>query len=255
MSSNNIIPVWKPVGVTPLQMIEVVQEKIPSLQDATIGYAGRLDPLAEGVLLLTVDQANADRKQYEQLDKQYRFEVLFGMQTDSYDLMGLFTADPAVCSPTQELVHAHCLESIGSFQQPYPPFSAVRVNGKPLYYWARHGKLDRVAIPEKNVTVTEYRLLSLNSVSGASIADLAIQNVSLVSGQFRQQSIIDQWRQFANRHASSSFSRAELVVSCSTGTYVRGLAHALGTTLGCGAVCSRIIRESVGAYTAQSCTI
>src|SRR4051812_2270372 len=86
---NRVINVYKPIGFTPLQVIEKLREKFPEYKNVKIGYAGRLDPLAHGVLLLMIGDATKEREKYLGLDKSYEFEAVLGVSTDSYDVLGL----------------------------------------------------------------------------------------------------------------------------------------------------------------------
>ena len=83
------MPIHKAVGQTPLEAIEQLRIQTPELYQVKLSYAGRLDPLAEGVLLVLVGEANKERDAYLGLDKVYEFEMVLGVRTDSYDLLGL----------------------------------------------------------------------------------------------------------------------------------------------------------------------
>ena len=86
---NNIFNVFKPIGISPLDAIKTLKEKYPELKDEKMTYAGRLDPLAEGVLLILAGNAVHEKEKYLKLDKEYEGEILFGFTTDTYDILGL----------------------------------------------------------------------------------------------------------------------------------------------------------------------
>ena len=86
---NNIFNVFKPVGISPLDAIKILKEKYPELKDEKMTYAGRLDPLAEGALLILAGNAVHKKEKYLKLDKEYEGEILFGFNTDTYDILGL----------------------------------------------------------------------------------------------------------------------------------------------------------------------
>src|SRR3712207_2873397 len=102
---NKILNIYKPVGFTPLEMITALLKEFPEYKDKKIGYAGRLDPLAHGVLLLMIGDATKQRKDYLGLDKMYEFEVLFGVETDTYDLLGFVKERKVVESIVKEKVN------------------------------------------------------------------------------------------------------------------------------------------------------
>src|SRR5690348_16589190 len=76
-------------------MVVALKKQFPELATSRIGYAGRLDPMAEGLLLLLVGDENKQRVSYEKLAKVYSVELLFGFATDSHDILGLITDQDA----------------------------------------------------------------------------------------------------------------------------------------------------------------
>lgn len=252
MESSAVIAVYKPLGVTPLAALRRLQEAKPELARATLGYAGRLDPMAEGVLLILVNTANRNRKIYERLPKTYAFSLVFGMTTDSYDILGLVRpGHPAADNPERRFPEI-VSRFIGTFRQPYPPFSAVRVNGKPLFAWARTGQLPE-SIPAKPVTVTELTLVQSAPLSAPELRQYVLDRLATVFGNFRQDEIRAGWDRFFTTAGSRMFHRASGTVHCSGGCYVRSLVHEIGQALGTGAVTLSITRTAVGAYGINDC--
>ena len=86
---HGVLLLHKKVGDTPLQTIRSLQATIPSFNGLKIGYAGRLDPMARGLLVCLVGDENRNQKTHELKTKDYQFDVLFGVETDTYDLLGL----------------------------------------------------------------------------------------------------------------------------------------------------------------------
>ena len=89
MKNSSVVVVYKPQGWTPLAAVEEFKKSNPSYSDEKISYAGRLDPMAEGPLLLLVGNENKKRKEYEQLKKSYEAEIVLGISTDSFDALGI----------------------------------------------------------------------------------------------------------------------------------------------------------------------
>src|SRR6185436_12995765 len=83
-----MILLHKPLGLSPLEVIKLFKQQNFEYASATISYAGRLDPMADGLLLLLVNEENTQRKLYEALPKTYEFTVLLGVETDTYDILG-----------------------------------------------------------------------------------------------------------------------------------------------------------------------
>ena len=94
---SGLFYVNKPVCWTPLQCIDVLRTKTWYMNNCKVvgtmklGYSGRLDPLARGLMVILVGSANLNRTYFDKLDKAYRFTVLFGYATDTQDLLGLVT--------------------------------------------------------------------------------------------------------------------------------------------------------------------
>ena len=134
---------------------DVVKEVSKTLGIKKIGHTGTLDPLAEGVLVLTIGTFTKLGEDLTSLDKEYIAEVEEGIITDTLDITGnIIDKNNNRVSELENL--------ITSFKKTYlqevPVYSAVKVNGKKLYEYARSG-ID-VELPKKEVTIKEIELLS-----------------------------------------------------------------------------------------------
>src|SRR3982750_279229 len=85
-----IIKLYKRLGETPLECIERFRLEKPEYATTNMTYLGRLDPMAEGLLLVLAGNTR-DKKKYLEWDKTYEFEVLWGFASDTYDILGLVT--------------------------------------------------------------------------------------------------------------------------------------------------------------------
>lgn len=248
---KNVYLLDKPVGISPLQAIQYLKTVHPDLSSVPLGYAGRLDPMASGLLLVLAGDENRKRKDYERLEKTYEFEILFGFETDTYDVLGLIQNRTNV--PIEKIDLRKTLDFFsGTFVQPYPPYSSPRVNGKPLYYWARSNRLSEVAIPEKKVLVQQIALESLHEISFHEIQTRIIDNLTALSpaaGDFRQQFILEQWRE---EKSAEQYRIARCRVRCSSGLYVRSLCNEIGKRLESSALALSIRRTEIGPYTISS---
>lgn len=239
-----MILLYKYRGETPLQALDRLRKEQPQYEKSILSYAGRLDPMAEGLLPVLVDNDNNEREKYLGLDKEYTIEVLFGIETDTGDILGKITsvAEPTVI--TQEKVE-HALEKyVRTFSQTYPIYSSHPVNGKPLHQWAREGRLTEITIPSREVTIHSAVCESSQPIRSENVLESVIQDISKVKGDFRQDEIIQLWR---NRlqGKTHTFFVVQFTVSCSSGTYMRVLAQNVGKDLGCGAIAYSIKRTKV----------
>lgn len=145
------LSVYKPVGKTSHDVVAYFRKL---LKIKKIGHTGTLDPFAEGVLPICI--GNSTRLiEYLPDDKAYSAFVQFGKATDSYDIEGnvIFQSDKKVA---KEDVEQALKKFEGDIEQLPPIYSAIKVNGKKLYEYAREGK--SVEIKPRKVTIYKIEL-------------------------------------------------------------------------------------------------
>lgn len=237
----------KPLGLTPQQAIDTYRQLHPEYRSLKLGSVGRLDPMAEGLLVVMVGDENKNQSDYIGLDKTYEAELLLGVSTDSYDLLGM----PNKSLDLVETLDHSALDLVltrltGKILQAYPPYSAVRVNGKPLYWWARQGRLDEVVVPTAERHIYSISLLRIEQMSVDDFRQDLARRIDSVVGDFRQAEVLAAWDELFNRTSVERLWNARLRVACSSGTFVRGLVNQIGLDLGHGAVTRSIVRTKVG---------
>ena len=145
----------KPKGMTSHDVVSRLR-KITKIKQ--IGHTGTLDPFATGVLPACIGKATR-LIEYLQDDKEYIAEVQFGKNTDTYDLDGQVTDVFDVKISEEDLVNV-LPKFRGEISQLPPIYSAIKVNGKKLYDYARKG--EEVEIQPRKVTITKLELLSFD---------------------------------------------------------------------------------------------
>jgi len=130
--AGGVVNIYKNIGETPRERLERLREQRRDLRNEVLSYAGRLDPMAEGVLLCLVGSANSRREAYLDMSKEYVLDVLFGFSTDTYDVLGkvVETGDTATIKRTALLPLIQSYR--GDVSQEYPPYSSKTVEGKSL---------------------------------------------------------------------------------------------------------------------------
>lgn len=150
-----IILVNKKVGVTSR---DVVNDICHILHTKSVGHTGTLDPIASGVLVVTVGKATKLNDVLTSEYKEYIAEFKIGISTDTLDITGNILKEEKVEitdeSIKQAIKHFKC-----SYLQEVPIYSAVKVNGKKLYEYARNNI--SVELPKKEVTIREIELISI----------------------------------------------------------------------------------------------
>lgn len=145
----------KPKGMTSHDVVANVRRLTGIRQ---IGHTGTLDPFAEGVLPICIGKATR-LIEYLDDDKAYIATIQFGSNTDTYDIDGQVTEtfDKKV---TQKDIEASLENFCGEIEQLPPIYSAIKVNGKKLYEYARNG--EQVEITPRKITIYELELISFN---------------------------------------------------------------------------------------------
>ena len=151
---NGVLIVNKEKGYTSRDVVNIVSKE---LNTKKIGHTGTLDPIAEGVLVLTIGKATKLGEVLTSNEKEYIATVERGILTDTLDTTGNIIE-------TSKIKKIDLENLVRSFEKTYmqevPKFSAVKVNGKKLYEYARNN--EEVELPKKEVTIKSIQLLNDN---------------------------------------------------------------------------------------------
>jgi tRNA pseudouridine55 synthase len=126
-----------------------------------IGHGGTLDPLATGVLITGIGKGTKSLQDFLLCTKVYEAVVLFGTSTDTYDRVGKVLGKAPYEHVTKDMVEKALGQFRGKFMQLPPLFSALKMNGKPLYEYAREGKeipreIERREVEVLNLEIVEW---------------------------------------------------------------------------------------------------
>lgn len=248
----------KSVGETPLECLEQWRAKHPDYTDLPIAYAGRLDPMASGTLLLLLGEECKNQEQYHSFDKEYEFSVLYGISSDSGDVLGIAKESPTVTIATAKISPV-LTELTGTLTLPYPIFSSRTVQGKPLHTWAMEGRLAEITIPEKTSTVYSLILEKTRTISRADLVKEVLAKIGLLAkvtdprkalgNDFRRPDVLRSWEEInQSGSATDTFLIASLTCSASSGTYMRSLAEKIGNMMGTTGLAFSIHRTKIGKY-------
>ena len=206
---DGIIPLLKPKGMTSHDCVFKLRK---ILRTKRVGHTGTLDPEVTGVLPICIGRATKVAEYITDAGKEYIGEVTLGYSTTTEDAYGEVVEQKNVTTTyTREQILSVLNSLVGEITQIPPMFSAVKVNGKKLYEYARLGQV--VERPKRQVTIYEIELLDDREV-------------------------------FAGETISFSFR-----VKCSKGTYIRTLAVQIGELLGYPAHMSKLERTQSASFT------
>lgn len=143
---DGIILINKPQGITSFSTVNKLKHRL----GVKCGHSGTLDPLATGLLPVMCGKATKLCSYLTEKDKAYRATLKFGIETDTHDITGKITKtdDKTV---TKEQFLEVLPQFMGTIKQVPPAYSAIKVNGQPLYKRARDG--ENFEIPEREITV------------------------------------------------------------------------------------------------------
>ena len=187
---------------------DVVGRVRRALGTRKVGHAGTLDPMATGLLLLGVDSATRLLTYLVGLDKEYSATLRLGVATDTDDAEGTVTATADASGITREAIDAAIGALRGELSQIPSTYSAVKVDGRRSYDRARAG--EEVVLAPRRVTISRFDVLA----------------------ERRDGQTVD----------------LDVVVACSSGTYIRALARDLGAALGVGGHLTALRRTSIGPF-------
>lgn len=156
---NGILVINKSKGLTSNDIVK----KVKKILNTKVGHTGTLDPNATGVLPLLLGNATKISKYLINHDKEYEAVIKLGVKTTTADVEGEIIEEKEVNKEKLEKENMEkVLKSFVGKQQQIPPiYSAIKVNGKKLYEYARQGK--EVEIKARNIEIYDLKLLKIDS--------------------------------------------------------------------------------------------
>ena len=202
---NGLINIYKEAGYT---SNDVVGRLRGILHQKKIGHTGTLDPEAVGVLVVCLGNGTRLVEELTDHTKEYIAVCRLGVETDTQDMTGTILRETVDNIPeVNELMEA-VNAFVGDYDQIPPMYSALKVNGKKLYEFARQG----IEVERKS------RKIHIDSISVLDTSNLK------------------------DKHEFT------MEVRCSKGTYIRTLCHDIGQRLGCGGAMAHLTRTTVGSF-------
>lgn len=200
-----VLLVDKQKGITSFDVIRNLRGHIGKVK---MGHAGTLDPLATGLMLVGLQKGTKKLHELLGLPKTYIADILFGQKTDTGDLEGKIIEEKDVYDLKEEQVKDMLDEMVGNIDLKVPLYSAIKKDGKPLYWYARNGK--PVEVPTKTMVVRKVAFLDLYKRDNKMVA--------------------------------------RVLFDVGSGTYIRSLAEELGRKLGVPATLAGLRRTKIGEY-------
>ena len=248
--------VEKHVGETPLEALERLRATLSIPREVPMAYAGRLDPMASGKLIILIGEECKRQEEYHHFDKRYDVEVLLGASSDTGDVLGLVrSCESRIVSPHDANRALRSL--VGDIELPYPVFSSKTVDGKPLHVWANEGRLGEIEVPVKRSsiyrtvlkghrTLTKREVLAVVRAKIATIPPVDDPRKAL-GADFRRERVYRSWDD-VEQIGPDAFQLLSFSVTVTAGTYMRSLAGLIGEKLGTCGLAYSIHRDSIGTF-------
>ena len=221
-AADGLLVVDKPQGLTSHDVVDATRRLAATRK---VGHAGTLDPMATGLLLLGIGRATRFLTYLVGADKTYEATVRLGVETTTEDADGQIVA--ARGCRIEDLPEGRLQEVLtaltGPIQQVPSAVSAIKVDGVRAYQRVRDGQ--DVELQARPVTIHELRLTAEP-----------------------RKAIVEADGAFSDGPDAAEAVDIDILVSCSSGTYVRALARDLGRALGCGAHLTALRRTAVGPF-------
>ena len=156
LESNGLLVINKDKGYTSRDVVNVISKLFETKK---VGHTGTLDPLARGVLVICLNRYTKLNEILTSIEKEYVAEVTLGIKTDTLDIEGNILEKKKVYITKDDLIKT-LKKYETTYEQEVPIYSAVKVNGKKLYEYARSG--EKVVLPKKSVIIKKIELLAFS---------------------------------------------------------------------------------------------
>lgn len=237
--AGEILVFNKPYRWTSFNLVAKVRGELShrlGVKKLKVGHAGTLDPLATGVLIICTGKSTKRIDELQSHTKEYVATMKLGATTPSFDMETVEDATYPTEHITRELVEQTLKSFVGRIEQIPPAYSAVKVDGKRAFKYARQG--ESVELKPKVLVIDELEVLYFGEVESRQEEDTPDAKERI---KFQSDNISD-------RHLSLTIR-----VVCSKGTYIRALARDIGLALGSGAYLTDLVRTRIGEYRLQDC--
>lgn len=247
---NSLILVYKNRTETMAVCMDRIRTELSISSEIPMTYAGRLDPMAEGLVIFLCGSMRFQKDKFMKLSKTYSIGFIPGIETDTYDVLGLIqnVSDSKSHYSIADLEkNIQLFQPTGTFNQSFPSFSSRKVFGKSLF---QHALDNNEEIPEQShdVTIFGYSNIKQQSINRDELVQSITNDIKKVSGEFRQNEIIESWKKTASELPSELIIYS-LDIECSSGFYVRQWVHDFGTFQENNAVTFSIIRGTIDIFT------
>ena len=230
--------VYKPPGILGTHIANEYKIK---LKKNKVCICGKLDPMAEGELLLLYDENCKNMNNYLNNNKIYQFTVLWGFKTTIDDTLGLITHTKQITKNEldYDFIESQLENFIGKYNQKFHKYSAKTVYNKfgerhSLWEWTNLNRLDEVNIPDKLVNVNYIKQIKTEKKNFDNLKKNIVEvlhKIDNTNNTFCKNQAIDNWNNF-NLHNTNNVYITTFEAHVSTGYYIRQFINEFGIKTG-----------------------
>lgn len=238
----------KRIGETPLEALERVRRQKHIDASVPMTYAGRLDPMVSGALLILTGEDCKRQEEYRGLDKEYVVEVLFGLRSDTGDILGIVEIGDLLFPSSADAKNA-IASFVGPYNAPYPLYSSKPVDGKPLFQHALEGS--DIERPLQHGTIHAIAYKGMRTITASSLQSYVKERIGKLTPvtaeekalgrDFRKDDALASWK----RIPQQKYAVLKIKVRTSSGVYMRTLAEDIGKKLSAKALALSIRRTRI----------
>jgi tRNA pseudouridine55 synthase len=217
-----VITVYKNRFETPLEALVRARFEHAIPAEVPMTYAGRLDPMAVGQMLILIGDECKKRDEYLGRDKTYKLEILFGIGTDTQDVFGVIDSEVREFNENESVAvmiaaKTEIMNFMGTHTFQYPKYSTKGLLNEDN------------ELPEREMTVTSIRTDGGKMIPGKYIKALVKEAIQKIKGDFRYEEIASSWEKVKDE---VEYPVMKFEIECASGTYMRTIAQELGKRLG-----------------------
>tara|TARA_Y100000768_G_scaffold387692_1_gene379859 strand:- start:106 stop:801 length:696 start_codon:yes stop_codon:yes gene_type:complete len=160
---GKLLLIKKPINWTSFQIVNKIRWLIKmkfNLKKIKVGHAGTLDPLATGLLIICTGKLTKKIIDFQNLNKSYKGTFVIGATTPSFDLETKVSSNVSIDKIKNDYLFKTSKKFLGRINQEPPLFSAIKINGKKLYDYAR--KNENIKIPKREIIISKFELTKIN---------------------------------------------------------------------------------------------
>ena len=217
---------FKPIGKTPLEVINDYKKNHTENFINKICYVYRLDPMACGMFLVLTNEDCYDTNKYlTKIDKTYRYKLLIGIQTNTLDCLGNIEEikNSKIENLQEKLNYFFKKYYTNNIVQTLPKYCGYKIHNKPLWHYANNN-ID-IELPKRQVQIYRNIINSIEKIKGKELKEYVNKYLTIIKGDFPIKEYLESWNTIEN---TDEFTLVNIESKVSSGTFIRKICEDFG---------------------------